>query len=226
MRRRMRLPRRCIDRWRRHRWHCRRRLRRETPRPHLRPQAEPYARRRRANSCRKTELTLVPIGFGNLARAAGVGVKLRTSYGPRRPNSAHFNGQPWTPAIGGSRSTTVEARSGGQGVASSNLASPTIPQQHESGSDLRKHDKGPSQSTTWEGPSLRALSQGRSQTERRALLRRCRHLLRQLNPRQASDQGSCSGTGQPVSRTPGKRQPTSCPRSLDTRSFTRFRLVA
>ena len=52
---------------------------------------------------------------------------LRTSYGPRRPNSAHLNGQPWTPAISLSRSTTVEARSGGQGVASSNLASPTKP---------------------------------------------------------------------------------------------------
>jgi hypothetical protein len=57
----------------------------------------------------------------------------------------------------------------GQGVASSNLASPTIPQQRESGSDLRKHDRGPSRSTTREG-SLCALSQGLSQTERRALL--------------------------------------------------------
>ena len=37
---------------------------------------------------------------------------------------------------------------------------------------------------------------------------------------------SCSGTGQPVGRTPGETQPTSCPHSLDTRSFTRFRLVA
>jgi hypothetical protein len=54
-----------------------------------------------------------------------VGAKLRTNYGPRRPNSAHINGQPWTPASSGSRSTTVMARSGGQGVASSNLASPT-----------------------------------------------------------------------------------------------------
>src|SRR5215211_226006 len=52
--------------------------------------------------------------------------KLRTSYGPRRPNSAHLNGQLWTSAISGSRSRTVEARSGGQGVASSTLASPTI----------------------------------------------------------------------------------------------------
>jgi hypothetical protein len=51
--------------------------------------------------------------------------ELRTNYGPRRPNSAHLNGQRWTPAISGSGSTTVEARSGGQGVASSNLASPT-----------------------------------------------------------------------------------------------------
>ena len=59
------------------------------------------------------------------APAGGSGAKLRTNYGPRRPNSAHLNGQRWTPAISGSRSTTVEARSGGQGVASSNLASPT-----------------------------------------------------------------------------------------------------
>jgi len=55
----------------------------------------------------------------------GSGSKLRTSYGPRRPNSAHLNGQLWTSATSGSRSRTVEARSGGQGVASSNLASPT-----------------------------------------------------------------------------------------------------
>jgi hypothetical protein len=41
--------------------------------------------------------------------------KLRTSYGPRRPNSAHLDGQPWTQAIKGSRSTTVEARSGVKG---------------------------------------------------------------------------------------------------------------
>jgi hypothetical protein len=41
------------------------------------------------------------------------------------PNSAHINGQPWTPASSGSRSTTVLAGSGDQGVASSNLASPT-----------------------------------------------------------------------------------------------------
>jgi hypothetical protein len=39
----------------------------------------------------------------------------------------HANGQQWTPATSDSRSTTVEARSGGQGVASSNLASPTKP---------------------------------------------------------------------------------------------------
>jgi hypothetical protein len=38
-------------------------------------------------------------------------LKLRTNYGPRPPNSAHVNGQLWTPAISGSRSTTVEARS-------------------------------------------------------------------------------------------------------------------
>jgi hypothetical protein len=55
----------------------------------------------------------------------GNGAKLRTNYGPRRPNSAHFNGQPWTPAIGGSGKTSVDVRAGGQGVASSNLASPT-----------------------------------------------------------------------------------------------------
>ena len=63
-------------------------------------------------------------GLANHERAMEWG-ELRTNYGPRRPNSAHINGQPWTPAISGSRSTTVEARSGGQGVASSNLASPT-----------------------------------------------------------------------------------------------------
>jgi hypothetical protein len=43
----------------------------------------------------------------------GSGTKLRTNYGPRRPNSAHVNDQPWTPATSGSRSTTVENRSGG-----------------------------------------------------------------------------------------------------------------
>jgi hypothetical protein len=64
-------------------------------------------------------------GVGNHERAMGVG-KLRTNYGPQRPKSAHLNRQPWTPAISGSRSTTVGARSGGQGVASSNLASPTV----------------------------------------------------------------------------------------------------
>jgi hypothetical protein len=65
-------------------------------------------------------------GVGN-REYQGSGSKLRTSYGPRRPNSAHLNGQLWTSAISGSRSRTVEARSGGQGVASSNLASPTKP---------------------------------------------------------------------------------------------------
>jgi len=40
--------------------------------------------------------------------------ELRTNYGPRRPNSAHLNGQPWTPATSGSCSATVEAQSGGQ----------------------------------------------------------------------------------------------------------------
>ena len=54
-------------------------------------------------------------------------------------------GRPWT-------CSDVLPMSGGQGVASSNLASPTIPQPHESGSDLRKHDRGPSRSTTREGP--------------------------------------------------------------------------
>jgi hypothetical protein len=53
------------------------------------------------------------------------GAKLRTNYGPPRRNSTHLDGQPWSPASNGSRSTTVEARSGGQGVASSNPASPT-----------------------------------------------------------------------------------------------------
>jgi hypothetical protein len=48
------------------------------------------------------------------------------NYGPRRPNPAHVNGQRWTPAICGSRSTTVVARSGGQGAAGSNTASPTL----------------------------------------------------------------------------------------------------
>jgi hypothetical protein len=37
-------------------------------------------------------------------------VKLRTNYGPRRPNSAPLNAQPWTPAISDSRSTTVYGR--------------------------------------------------------------------------------------------------------------------
>jgi hypothetical protein len=62
---------------------------------------------------------------GLVITSARAGAKLRTNYGPRPPNSARVNGQRWTPAISGSRSTTVEARSGGQGVASSNLASPT-----------------------------------------------------------------------------------------------------
>src|SRR5512133_525696 len=53
------------------------------------------------------------------------GTKLRTNYGPRQPNSAHLSGQQWIPATSSSRSATEEARSGGQGVASSNLASPT-----------------------------------------------------------------------------------------------------
>ena len=53
-----------------------------------------------------------------ITSAHGVGAKVRTNYGPRRRNSAHLNGQPWSPASSGSRSTTVEARSGGQGVAS------------------------------------------------------------------------------------------------------------
>jgi hypothetical protein len=55
-----------------------------------------------------------------------VRAELRTKYGPRRPSSAHLNGQPWIPATSSSRPRSVEARSGGQGVASSNLASPTI----------------------------------------------------------------------------------------------------
>ena len=55
----------------------------------------------------------------------GSGVKLRTNYGPHPPSSAHLNGQPWTLAGRHSLSTTVKPRSGGQGVASSNLASPT-----------------------------------------------------------------------------------------------------
>jgi hypothetical protein len=67
--------------------------------------------------------TLTPDGevvfdFAECTRLSDGG--LRTNYGPCRPNSAHLNGQPWTPAISGSRSTTVEARSGGQGAASSN----------------------------------------------------------------------------------------------------------
>jgi hypothetical protein len=52
---------------------------------------------------------------GCQSRARQVGAKLRTSYGPRRPNSAHVNGQRWTPAICGSRSTTVATRSGVKG---------------------------------------------------------------------------------------------------------------
>jgi hypothetical protein len=73
---------------------------------------------------RDTLTFLASRGIGIQGRH-GNGAKLRTSYGPRRPNSARLNGQPWTPAISRSRSTTVEARSGGQGVASSNPASPT-----------------------------------------------------------------------------------------------------
>jgi hypothetical protein len=62
--------------------------------------------------------TLTPDGevvfdFAECTRLSDGG--LRTNYGPCRPNSAHLNGQPWTPAISGSRSTTVKARSGGQG---------------------------------------------------------------------------------------------------------------
>ncbi len=71
------------------------------------------------------EMALARGGWANPNQAMWVGAKLRTNYGPRRPNSAHLNGQPWTPAGRHSRSTTVKPRSGGQGVASSNLASPT-----------------------------------------------------------------------------------------------------
>ena len=70
---------------------------------------------RLSSSLTGLEITSAPCEWG----------ELRTNYGPRRSNSAHINGQPWTPAINGSRSTTLAARSGGQGVASSNLASPT-----------------------------------------------------------------------------------------------------
>ena len=48
-----------------------------------------------------TLLHHVDFGDGSLAiheRAIRVGAKLRTKYGPRRPNSAHINGQPWTPS--------------------------------------------------------------------------------------------------------------------------------
>ena len=55
---------------------------------------------------------------------AGKVSQLRTSYGPRRRNSAHLNGQPWSPTTCHLRSATA-ARSRGQGVADSNLASPT-----------------------------------------------------------------------------------------------------
>ena len=70
---------------------------------------------RLSSSLTGLEITSAPCEWG----------ELRTNYGPRRSNSAHINGQPWTPAINGSRSTRLAARSGGQGVASSNLASPT-----------------------------------------------------------------------------------------------------
>jgi hypothetical protein len=62
----------------------------------------------------------------NHERAMGNGAKLRTNCGPRPPHSAHLDGQRWTPAISGSGATTIDTRSGGQGVASSNLASPTM----------------------------------------------------------------------------------------------------
>ena len=65
-----------------------------------------------------------PTGLAT-TRAPWERAKLRTNYGPPRPNSPHFNGQPWTRAMSGSVSTSVDDRSGGQGVASSNLASPT-----------------------------------------------------------------------------------------------------
>jgi len=37
----------------------------------------------------------------NHERPMAVGAKLRTNYGPRPPQSAHLNGQRWTPAISG-----------------------------------------------------------------------------------------------------------------------------
>ena len=58
------------------------------------------------------------------APAGGSGANYGTVTGTTPLNSAQVNGQRRTPAISGSRSTAVEARSGGQGVASSNLASP------------------------------------------------------------------------------------------------------
>ena len=62
-----------------------------------------------------------------LAVTSGTGecAELRTNYGPRRQRWANINGQQWTLARSRSRSAIVTARSGGQGVASSNLASPT-----------------------------------------------------------------------------------------------------
>src|SRR5215207_4083495 len=58
-------------------------------------------------------------------RPAREGCGLRTNYGPGRPNSVHVHGRQRTSMRGRSRSATEKARSGGQGVASSNLASPT-----------------------------------------------------------------------------------------------------
>jgi hypothetical protein len=121
---------------------------------------------RLSSSLTGLEITSAPCEWG----------ELRTNYGPRRSNSAHINGQPWTPAINGSRSTTLAARSGGQGVASSNLASPTIPQQRESGSDLRKHDRGPERALPEHYPGglslrplTRALTNGAAGTTHRGL---------------------------------------------------------
>ena len=92
-----------------------------------RRQAKKAARVRQscAPDCSSGRGTRPEADWQNPDQAMWVGAKLRTNYGPPRPNSAHINGQPWTPASSDSRSTTVMARSGGQGVAGSNPVSPT-----------------------------------------------------------------------------------------------------
>jgi hypothetical protein len=113
---------------------------------------------RLSSSLTGLEITSAPCEWG----------ELRTNYGPRRSNSAHINGQPWTPAINGSRSTTLAARSGGQGVASSNLASPTV--KDLGGGDLLDCMKAPK---TLNGHRFRTFRTLRFRTRGR-LMKNCR----------------------------------------------------